>query len=138
MKVLVIGSGGREHALAWKLRQSSRVSQFYCAPGNGGIAEEAICLAADVKDVASLVAVAEQIRPDLTVVGPELALALGVVDEFTRRGWRVFGPSKAAAQLESSKSFAKEFLQRHHMLTAHFASCNSIDEVLAALSHCHA
>src|ERR1700681_1737374 len=135
MKVLVIGSGGREHALVWKLRQSPRVSQVYCAPGNGGIAEEAVCVAADVKNVESLVAVAEQIRPDLTVVGPELALALGVVDEFTRRGWRVFGPSKAAAQLESSKSFAKEFLKRHRIPTAHFAICDSIDEVLAALPH---
>src|SRR3984893_12530427 len=135
MKVLVIGSGGREHALVWKLRQSPRVSQVYCAPGNGGIAEEAICLAADVKDVASLVAVAEQISPDLTVVGPELALALGVVDEFTRRGWRVFGPSKAAAQLESSKSFAKEFLKRHRIPTAHFAISPSIDEFLAAFPH---
>src|SRR5450755_4474166 len=135
MKVLVIGSGGREHALVWKLRQSPRVSQVYCAPGNGGIAEEAICLAADVKNVGSLVAVAEQIRPDLTVIGPELALALGVVDEFARRGWRVFGPTKAAAQLESSKSFAKEFLQRHRIPTAHFAICDSIDEVLAALPH---
>src|SRR6266849_4563138 len=135
MRVLVIGSGGREHALAWKLRQSPRVSQVYSAPGNGGIAEEAVCLAADVKSVASLVAVAKQIRPDLTVVGPELALAQGVVDEFTRRGWRVFGPSKAAAQLESSKSFAKEFLKRHRIPTAHFAICDSIDEVLAALPH---
>src|SRR5450755_1360335 len=135
MKVLVIGSGGREHALVWKLRQSPRVSQVYCAPGNGGIAEEAICLAADVKNVGSLVAVAEQIRPDLTVIGSELALALGVVDEFARRGWRVFGPTKAAAQLESSKSFAKEFLQRHRIPTAHFAICDSIDEVLAALPH---
>src|SRR6476661_1796827 len=87
MKVLVIGSGGREHALVWKLRQSPRVSQVFCAPGNGGIAEEAACLAADVKNVDSLVAVAQQIRPDLTVVGPELPLALGVADEFTRRGW---------------------------------------------------
>ena len=80
MKVLVIGSGGREHALVWKLRQSARVSQVYCAPGNGGIAEIAECLPADVKNVDSLVAIAEQIRPDLTVVGPELPLALGVVD----------------------------------------------------------
>jgi phosphoribosylamine---glycine ligase len=137
MKVLVIGSGGREHALAWKLRQSPRVSRVYCAPGNGGIAEEAECLPADVKNVGSLVAVAEQVRPDLTVVGPELPLALGVVDEFTRRGWRIFGPSKAAAHLESSKSFAKEFLQRHHIPTAHFTICDSIDEVLAALPHFH-
>jgi phosphoribosylamine---glycine ligase len=138
MKVLVIGSGGREHALVWKLRQSPRVSQVYCAPGNGGIAEEAECLPADVKSIDSLVTVATQVGPDLTIVGPELPLALGVVDEFTRRGWRVFGPSKAAAQLESSKSFAKEFLQRHHIPTAHFAICDSIDEVLEGLPHFHA
>ena len=138
MKVLVIGSGGREHALVWKLRQSPRVSQVYCAPGNGGIAEEAECLPADVKNIDSLATVASQVGPDLIVVGPELPLALGVVDEFTRRGWRVFGPTKAAAQLEASKSFAKEFLQRHHIPTAHFAICDSIDEVLEALPHFHA
>jgi phosphoribosylamine--glycine ligase len=137
MKVLVIGSGGREHALVWKLRQSPRVSHVFCAPGNGGIAEEAECLPADVKNVDSLLAVADQIRPDLTVIGPELPLALGAVDEFTGRGWRVFGPSKAAAQLESSKSFAKEFLQRHSIPTAHFAICNSIDEIHEALPHFH-
>jgi len=138
MKVLVIGSGGREHALVWKLRQSARVSQVYCAPGNGGIAEIAECLPADVKNVDSLVAIAEQVRPDLTVVGPELPLALGVVDKFAQRGWRVFGPSKAASQLESSKSFAKEFMQRHRIPTANFAICDSIDEVLKALPHFHA
>jgi phosphoribosylamine---glycine ligase len=137
MKVLVIGSGGREHALVWKLRQSPRVSQVYCAPGNGGIAEESECLPVDVKSIASLVTVASQVRPDLTIVGPELPLALGVVDEFTRRGWRTFGPSKAAAHLESSKSFAKEFLQRHRIPTAHFAICDSIDEVQEALPHFH-
>ena len=138
MKVLVIGSGGREHALVWKLRQSHRVSRVYCAPGNGGIAEEAECLPADVKSIDSLVAVANQIGPDLTIVGPELPLSLGVVDEFTRRGWRTFGPTRAAAQLEASKSFAKEFLKRHRIPTAHFAICDSIDEVLAALPHFHA
>jgi phosphoribosylamine--glycine ligase len=138
MKVLVIGSGGREHALVWKLRQSPRVSQVFCAPGNGGIAEEAECLPADLKNVDSLLAVAEKVRPDLTVIGPELPLALGAVDEFTRRGWRVFGPSKAAAQLESSKSFAKEFLQRHRIPTAHFAISNSIEEIHESLPHFHA
>src|SRR6266568_7718890 len=101
MKVLVIGSGGREHALVWKLRQSPRVTKIYCAPGNGGIAEEAECLAADVKSLDSLISVALQVQPDLTVIGPELPLALGVVDEFDRRGWPVFGPTKAAARLES-------------------------------------
>ena len=138
MKVLVIGSGGREHALVWKLAQSPRVSQVYCAPGNGGIAEIAECLPAEMKSVDSLVAVASQVRPDLTVIGPELPLALGVVDEFTRRGWRVFGPTKAAAKLEASKSFAKEFMQRHRIPTAHFSICNSIDDVLTALPHFHA
>lgn len=137
MKVLVIGSGGREHALVWKLRQSARVSKVYCAPGNGGIADEAECLPAEVKSIDSLLAVAKQVRPDLTVIGPELPLSLGVVDKFTERGWRVFGPTRAAAQLESSKSFAKEFLKRHHIPTAHFAICDSIDEVLAALPHFH-
>jgi len=138
MKVLVIGSGGREHALVWKLRQSARISKLYCAPGNGGIADDAECLPADVKSVDSLVAVANQVRPDLTIVGPEVPLMLGVVDEFTARGLRIFGPTKAAAQLESSKSFAKEFLQRHRIPTAHYAICNSLDEVHDALPHFHA
>jgi phosphoribosylamine--glycine ligase len=137
MKVLVIGSGGREHALVWKLRQSPRVSKVYCAPGNGGIADDAECLPADVKSVDSLLALAKQVRPDLTVVGPEMPLMLGVVDELTRLGWRTFGPTKAAAQLESSKSFAKEFLQRHHIPTAPYAICNSMDDVLDALPHFH-
>src|SRR4029077_14446880 len=137
MRILVLGSGGREHALVWKLRQSPRATKVYCAPGNGGIADDAECLAADLKSLNSLVAVASQLRPDLTVVGPELPLTLGVVDEFTRRGWPVFGPTKTAAQLESSKSFAKEFLQRHHIPTAHYAICDSVDEVRAALPHFH-
>src|SRR5258708_33572884 len=137
MKVLVLGSGGREHALVWKLRQSSRVSKLYCAPGNGGIANEAECLPVDLKSLQSMVALGEQVRPDLTVVGPELPLTLGVVDEFTRRGWPVFGPTKAAAQLEWSKSFAKEFLQRHRIPTAAYAICDSVEEVREALAHFH-
>jgi phosphoribosylamine--glycine ligase len=135
MKVLVIGSGGREHALVWKLGQSPRVSKVYCAPGNGGIAAEAECLPADVKSVESLLAIAHQIQPDLTVVGPEVSLQAGVVDEFTRRGLRIFGPTKAAAQLESSKSFAKEFMQRHHIPTAHYAICRSLNDIHEALPH---
>ncbi|MGA7504684.1 MAG: phosphoribosylamine--glycine ligase [Candidatus Sulfotelmatobacter sp.] len=138
MKILVLGSGGREHALVWKLRQSGRVSKVYCAPGNGGIAEKAECLSVDLKSVESMVALGGRLRPDLTVVGPELPLMLGVVDEFARRGLRVFGPTKAAAQLESSKSFAKEFLQRHHIPTAAYAICDSIEEVHDGLAHFHA
>lgn len=137
MKVLVLGGGGREHALAWKLRQSPRITQLYCAPGNAGIAEDAQCLPADLKSVDSMVALAARLQPDLTVVGPELPLTLGVVDEFARRGWPIFGPSQAAAQLESSKSFAKEFLQRHHIPTAPFAICDSIEQVRDALGHFH-
>jgi phosphoribosylamine--glycine ligase len=137
MKVLVLGSGGREHALVWKLRQSPRVDKVYCAPGNGGIAAEAECPPADLKNLDSLLAVAHQIQPDLTIVGPELPLQLGVVDEFNRRGLPIFGPTKAAVQLESSKSFAKEFMQRHHIPTAHYAICNSLDEVHEALPLFH-
>jgi len=138
MRVLVLGGGGREHALIWKLRQSPRITKLYCAPGNGGIAQEAECLPADLRNLDSLTALARQVKPDLTVVGPELPLTLGVVDEFTRQGWLVFGPTKAAAQLESSKSFAKEFLQRYHIPTAPYAICDSIEQVRSALSHFHA
>ena len=137
MKILVIGSGGREHALVWKLRQSRRVSQIYCAPGNGGICDEAECVPVDLKSLDAIVAVAHKLQPDLTGVGPELPLTLGVVDEFIRRGWRIFGPTQKAARLESSKSFAKEFMQRHHIPTAHYAICNSDDEVRQALGHFH-
>jgi phosphoribosylamine--glycine ligase len=137
MKILVIGSGGREHALVWKLRQSPRVTQVYCAPGNGGIADDAQCVPADVRNVDGLIHLANQLKPDLTVIGPELPLMLGVVDRLEQQGLRVFGPRQAAAQLESSKSFAKEFMQRHHIPTAHYAICNTLDEVRAALPHFH-
>src|ERR1700692_594846 len=137
MRVLVIGSGGREHALVWKLRQSPRVSQLYCAPGNAGVAAYAECLPADIKSMDSLLALAKRVEPDLTIVGPELPLQLGVVDEFTRHGYRIFGPTQAAAQLESSKSFAKEFMQRHHIPTAHYAICHSLDDIHEALPHFH-
>jgi phosphoribosylamine--glycine ligase len=137
MKVLVLGSGGREHALAWKLRQSPRVSKVYCAPGNGGIGDDAECLPVDIKSVTAIVKLAEQLKPDLTVVGPELPLMLGVVDDLTSHGFRVFGPTREASQLESSKSFAKEFMQRHRIPTAHYAICNSPAEIQEALPHFH-
>jgi len=137
MKVLVLGGGGREHALVWKLRHSPRISKLYCAPGTGGIADEAECLPGDLKSLDAITELAVRLQPDLTVVGPELPLTLGVVDEFNRREWPVFGPTRAAAQLESSKSFAKEFLQRHHIPTAPFAICDSIEQVRDALGHFH-
>ena len=118
MKILVLGSGGREHALVWKLRQSSLVEKIWCAPGNGGIAREAECAPVDTKDVGGMVALAERLKPDLTVVGPEFPLVLGVADQFARRGLRLVGPSEQAAQLEGSKVFAKEFMERHEIPTA--------------------
>jgi phosphoribosylamine--glycine ligase len=137
MKVLVIGSGGREHALVWKLRQSPRVMQVFCAPGNGGISADAECLPVDVRNVDSLLEAANRVQPDLTVVGPEVPLAAGVVDEFERRGLRIFGPRAAAARLEWSKSFAKDFMRRHRIPTAHYAICESAGEIKQALTHFH-
>src|ERR1700741_4630524 len=118
MKVMVIGGGGREHALVWKLRASTRMERVWCVPGNGGIAAEAECVGADVGDVAALVALAEKNAPDFTVVGPELPLVNGIVDAFEQRKWAIAGPTKQAAQLEGSKVFAKEFLNRHKIPTA--------------------
>jgi len=137
MKVLVLGSGGREHAMVWKLRQSPRIKKLYCAPGNGGISADAECVAVDLKSLDSIVQLANKLNPDVTVVGPELPLTLGVVDEFQRRGWRIFGPTRAAAQLESSKSFSKEFMQRHRIPTAHYAICTKKGELKDALAHFH-
>src|SRR2546422_9747220 len=98
MKILVLGGGGREHALVWKLRQSPRVSHLYCAPGNGGVADEAECLAVDLKSLGSLTGLAARGKPDLTVGGPEVPLKAGGGDGVTGRGWPVFGPTQAAAQ----------------------------------------
>jgi phosphoribosylamine---glycine ligase len=135
MKVLVLGSGGREHALVWKLRQSPRVTQVFCVPGNGGIAADAECSPGDLKNLDALLQAASRIQPHLTVVGPELPLSLGVVDEFSRRGLRIFGPTAAAARLESSKAFAKEFMQRHNIPTAKYAVCASDADLRNALPH---
>ena len=120
MRVLVIGNGGREHALAWKLAQAERVSQVFVAPGNGGTArdERLQTVPIGVTDVQALADFAVAQKITLTVVGPEAALAAGVVDEFRARGLRIFGPTKAAAQLESSKAFAKDFMKRHGIPTA--------------------
>jgi len=115
---LVIGGGGREHALVWRLKQSERVEKIWCTPGNGGIAEDAECFAVDAGDVAGLVALAEKIASDLTVVGPELPLVNGISDAFAQRNWPMVGPSRQAAQLEGSKIFSKEFLLRHNIPTA--------------------
>ena len=135
MKILVIGAGGREHALVWKLKQSARVEKIWCAPGNGGIAQDAECLAVDAGNVPALVALAEMIAPDLTVVGPELPLVNGISDAFTLRKWPIVGPSRQAAQLEGSKIFSKEFLLRHKIPTAKmYGAYDSASDAYAALN----
>jgi len=135
MKILVIGGGGREHALVWKLRQSARVEKIWCAPGNGGIADEAECVAIEAGDVAGLVAFAEKMRPDLTVVGPELPLVNGIADAFAERGWKIVAPRRQAAQLEGSKIFSKEFLLRQRIPTARmYGAFDSAAEAYAALA----
>jgi phosphoribosylamine--glycine ligase len=118
MKVLVIGGGGREHALAWKLSQSERIQKVFVAPGNGGTARDPNLVDVPITDVKALREWAQQEKIELTVVGPEAPLAAGVVDEFRAHGMRIFGPTQAAAQLESSKAFSKAFMQRHGIPTA--------------------
>lgn len=134
MKILVIGGGGREHALVWKLKQSPLVEKIWCVPGNGGIAAEAECLSSDPGDVAAIVALAEKIHPDLTLVGPELPLVNGLTDAFRQRNWPIVGPTRQAAQLEGSKIFSKEFLLRHKIPTAKmYGAYDSAKEACAAL-----
>jgi phosphoribosylamine---glycine ligase len=133
MKVLIFGSGGREHALAWAIARSPRTKEIVCAPGNGGIAQIARLVPVSLSDLDAMVQVAVDEQPDLTVVGPELPLSLGLVDALQLRGLKVFGPTKAAAMLESSKSFAKRFLQRHQIPTAKYAICRSVAEVKKAI-----
>ncbi len=132
MKVLVIGSGGREHALAWKLAQSPRIQKIIVAPGNAGTAREHNCENAPANSVAEWVALAKWEKVALTVVGPETPLAAGVVDAFRAEGLKVFGPTKAAAQLESSKDFAKAFMKRHNIPTSGYATFTD-----ARLAHAH-
>jgi phosphoribosylamine--glycine ligase len=137
MKVLILGSGGREHALAWSVSRSKRVTEVVCAPGNGGMAQIARCVPANLNSVESMIAVVEAEKPGLTVVGPELPLSLGIVDLLQARGFRVFGPSREAAMLETSKGFAKRFLQRHKIPTAHYAVCTSPAELEKAIEMFH-
>ena len=135
MKILVIGSGGREHALAWKLAQSTRVSEVLVAPGNAGTATEDKCRNVDVavKDIHGLLALAQREQVAVTVVGPEIPLVLGVVDAFRAAGLRIFGPTAAAAQLEGSKAYAKDFLARHGIPTAFYSVFTEVQPALAYL-----
>jgi phosphoribosylamine--glycine ligase len=133
MRVLIVGQGAREHALAWKLRQSPLVREVYAAPGNAGIAEIADCVNIGVADIIELADFAEKLKMDLTIVGPELPLTLGIVDEFQKRGMAIFGPTRLAAELEGSKAFSKEFMRKYGIPTAEARVCSSADEAKAAL-----
>ncbi len=120
MRVLVIGSGGREHALVWKIAQSKLVGKIFCVPGNAGIAGLAECLDKKAEDVSALVEFARKEKIDLTVVGPEVPLSLGITDEFRNHGLKIFGPAKRAAQLEASKVFSKQLMAKYKVPTADF------------------
>ncbi|MDE3062777.1 MAG: phosphoribosylamine--glycine ligase [Acidobacteriota bacterium] len=137
MKVLILGSGGREHALAWSVRRSPRVTEVVCAPGNGGIAQVARCVPVSLNDLDAMVHLAEAERPDLTIVGPELPLSLGIVDALQQRGFRVFGPTREAAMLETSKAFAKQFMKRNKIPTANYAVCSSAAEIEKMMDRFH-
>ncbi len=133
MKILIVGSGAREHALSWAIRKSPLVKELHCAPGNAGIARLAKCPAIDPSSIIEMADFAATQKIDLTIVGPELPLSLGIVDEFGKRGLPIFGPTRAAAEIESSKVFAKEFMTRHGIPTAGFAVADSAEEARAIL-----
>jgi len=131
MRILIVGNGGREHALAWKIRQSPLVTDVYCAPGNAGIAEIADCVPIDASSIVEVADFAQSIKADLTVVGPELPMVLGIGDEFLRRGLRIFCPTRGAAEIEGSKAFAREFMTRHSIPSPRYEICASLDEANA-------
>ena len=131
MKVLVVGSGGREHAICWKLKQSPKLEELYCAPGNAGIAKTAVCIDIKAEDIEGICGWAEENHIDLAVIGPEVPLAMGIVDALEARGIKTFGPNKKCAQLEASKSFTKAFLDRHNIPTAGYREFTDKDELLS-------
>lgn len=134
MKVLVIGSGGREHALVWKISQSKKVDKIYCAPGNAGIAQQAECVPIKADDLDHLLQFAQQKEIDLTVVGPEVPLTMGIVDRFTAAGLKIFGPDARAAEIEGSKTFAKDLMAKYGIPTAKYGAFTEADEAKAFLS----
>lgn len=136
MRLLVIGNGGREHALVWKLSQSPRVSKIYCAPGNAGISQLAECVSIQVDDIPALQGFAKEHDIDLTIVGPELPLSLGIADEFRKAQLKIFGPTRNASRIESSKSFAKELMVREKIPTAASRTFDTLDLALTWLESC--
>ncbi|MBN4067882.1 phosphoribosylamine--glycine ligase, partial [Alkaliphilus transvaalensis] len=135
MKILVVGSGGREHTLVWKLAQSSHVDEIYCAPGNPGIAEIATCVDINAENVAELVEFSREMKIDLTIVGPEVPLVLGIVDAFRDAKLRIIGPTKQAAELEGSKSYSKHFMNKYNIPTAKFDEINTLEKGKIALGN---
>ena len=134
MRILVLGSGAREHALAWKLSTEPAVTSIVCAPGNPGIARSIPTAALDPLDTDAVVHFVDDHQIDLVVVGPEAPLERGIVDRFVAQNRRIFGPTRAAAQLETSKAFAKDFMARHGVPTARFQVCAGTDEALAVVA----
>ena len=134
MKVLVIGGGGREHAIVWKLSQSPNVSKIFCAPGNEGIAQLAQCVNINPNDIDTLLSFAIQEKIDLTVVGPEVPLVLGITDKFTENGMKIFGPNKKGAMLEGSKKYAKKFMEKYQIPTARYSTYNQAEDAINGLS----
>jgi phosphoribosylamine--glycine ligase len=135
MRILVIGSGGREHAIVWKLAQSEKTEKIFCIPGNGGIEQLAQCIPGDIEDIEYLVNFAKENNIDFTMVGPELPLTLGIVDAFQKEGLKIFGPTKEAAQLEGSKAFSKAFMEKHDIPTAKYVDCKDKQQALLALKN---
>ena len=130
MKILVVGSGGREHAIAWKLAQSPKVDKVYCAPGNAGIADVAECINVKAEDIEGICSVAKEKAVDMAVIGPEVPLAMGITDELEKVGVKTFGPNKKCSQLEASKAFTKSFLARHDIPTAKYKEYTDKDELI--------
>src|SRR6185436_2223680 len=133
MRILVLGSGAREHALAWKLSQEANISHVICAPGNAGIARAVATAPVDLLDTDAVIRLADREGIDLTVVGPEAPLGNGLADRFEAEGRRVFGPTRGAAQLETSKAFAKDFMERHGVPTARYRVCTAAADALSAI-----
>ncbi len=133
MKVLIVGGGGREHAIAWKLTQSPKVNKIYCAPGNAGIADVAECIAVKAEDIDGICKFAKESEIDLAVIGPEVPLAMGIVDELEKAGVKTFGPNKKCAQLEASKAFTKAFLDRHNIPTAGYKEFTDKEKLLKSV-----
>ena len=133
MRILVVGGGGREHAICWKLNNESNVEKIYCAPGNAGISNVAECIDIGDSDIENLLKFAKENQIDLTIVGPEIPLVAGIVDAFEKEGLKIFGPNKKCAQLEGSKSFSKDFMIRHNLPTAKYKEYTNLDEAITEI-----